>query len=119
MRLTSFYRRLAMPQFEICPQCGRKVTDFFFEWLLQKDQQKILRGEAAMDCPLCRRAVGYPKGTLIKPWVSLPILLRDQNRANLWAVRNGYPDLESFLTNPEEQSRAQPFRSGYWKEVRV
>jgi len=46
-----------MPPNEPCPHCGRLIADWHNEWYDAAQRTAIYGGQAAMDCPLCGRAV--------------------------------------------------------------
>ena len=46
-----------MPPNEPCPHCGQLILDWHNEWYDAAQRRAIYSGQAAMDCPLCRRAV--------------------------------------------------------------
>ena len=46
-----------MPPNEPCPHCGQLVLDWHNEWYEAAQRRDIYSGQAAMDCPLCRKAV--------------------------------------------------------------
>jgi hypothetical protein len=46
-----------MPPNEPCPHCGQLILDWHNEWYDPAQRGAIYRGQAAMDCPLCRGAV--------------------------------------------------------------
>src|SRR5215510_6322446 len=46
-----------MPPNEPCPHCGQLICDWHNEWYEGAQRRAIYGGQAAMDCPLCRRAV--------------------------------------------------------------
>ncbi|MCI0682448.1 MAG: hypothetical protein L0Y71_10105 [Gemmataceae bacterium] len=46
-----------MPPNEPCPHCGQLILDWHNEWYDAAQRRAIYNGQAAMDCPLCRRAV--------------------------------------------------------------
>jgi len=46
-----------MPPNEPCPHCGQLILDWHNEWYDAIQRRAIFGGQAAMDCPLCRRAV--------------------------------------------------------------
>jgi hypothetical protein len=46
-----------MPPNEPCPYCGQLILDWHNEWYDAAQRRAIYSGQAAMDCPLCRRAV--------------------------------------------------------------
>jgi hypothetical protein len=89
-----------MPHFTHYPWCDAYIWDSFQEWHLSPEYEETKAGRWAMDCP-------HP-GCRI-------------TGAGEWAtdVSQGYSDLVSFLTNPDEQERAKYFRSGYWPEINV
>jgi hypothetical protein len=46
-----------MPPNEPCPHCGQLIQDWHNEWYEASQRVAIYAGQAAMDCPLCRKAV--------------------------------------------------------------
>lgn len=46
-----------MPPNEYCPHCGELILDWHNEWYNAVERMTIYRGQAAMDCPLCRQPV--------------------------------------------------------------
>jgi hypothetical protein len=46
-----------MPPNEPCPHCGQIILDWHNEWYDAAQRRAIFSGQAAMDCPLCGRAV--------------------------------------------------------------
>jgi len=46
-----------MPPNEPCPHCGTLILDWHNEWYEGAQRGEIYRGQAAMDCPICRKAV--------------------------------------------------------------
>src|SRR5437899_2977015 len=46
-----------MPPNEPCPHCGQLILDWHNEWYNAGERAAIFKGQAAMDCPLCRQPV--------------------------------------------------------------
>ncbi|HEX5272463.1 MAG TPA: hypothetical protein VFW33_18325, partial [Gemmataceae bacterium] len=46
-----------MPPNESCPHCGVLILGWHNEWYEAARRRAVYSGQAAMDCPLCRRAV--------------------------------------------------------------
>lgn len=46
-----------MPPNEPCPHCGEIILDWHNEWYDAEQRRAVYLGQAAMDCPRCRREV--------------------------------------------------------------
>ena len=128
MRLTSHYTRVAMPHDENCPyeDCGKMVKDWFIEWYPRDIQEEIGRKNLAMDCPWCRRSVSPQGVKVVIPSRILAAQIRDYDSATAYAKRQllktgnaFYPDLETFLSDPDNAEKAAPYKIGYWKNVNI
>ena len=70
---------LAMPPNEPCPHCGKLILDWHNEWYQGAQRRAIYSGQAAMDCPQCRRAVlGFESRDIAAPPANAqpPVYLR-------------------------------------------
>jgi endogenous inhibitor of DNA gyrase (YacG/DUF329 family) len=54
-----------MPPYEPCPHCGELILDWHNEWYNSEERKAIYKGLAAMNCPLCRRAVLWYESRVI------------------------------------------------------
>jgi hypothetical protein len=112
---------VVMPHFIPCPWCRTLIVDWFHELYPQPRYAQIKIGQMAMDCPhhQRRQPVTLNKGKLV-PAQNLVTAQRSLLQAEIWAVQQqGYPTLEAFLTQPDEQPRAKYFRSGCWPQINV
>ncbi len=64
-----------MPPNEPCPHCGQLILDWHNEWYDATQRRAIYSGQAAMDCPLCRRAVlWFESRDLATPPAAAPLV---------------------------------------------
>ena len=76
-----------MPPNEPCPHCGELILDWHNEWYEGPQRVAIYRGQAAMDCPLCRRpALWFQSRDVAAPPVNaqLPVYQRSAVIAARW-----------------------------------
>jgi hypothetical protein len=73
-----------MPPNEVCPNCNHKVEDWHVEWY-KTEGHLLFRGLAAMDCPVCRQAVGFQQGKIGPAPPGIPVVRRYVDRAAEWA----------------------------------
>jgi hypothetical protein len=101
-----------MPPKENCPQCGRKVSDWFREWYPDKEQRGFYKKLNAGDCPHCKKGVfiGYNLEAAPDTKAALP---RSRAAAENWVAllkdpldpnKRLFPDLESFLNSGREDA---------------
>jgi hypothetical protein len=104
-----------MPPYEPCPHCGELVLDWHNEWYNSIERKAIYSGQAAMDCPRCRRAVlWFESRDITAPPANLqpPVYKRSVRLAAQWApVREPvYINLAGYLANHPAGQQYQ----AYW-----
>jgi hypothetical protein len=109
-----------MPPAEPCPHCGQLIWDWHNEWYEGAQRAAIYRGQAAMDCPLCRQAVlWFESRDIAAPPanVQVPIYQRSALIAARWVpIREAAcTNLAGYLTN---HPAGQPY-SGYGQPSEV
>jgi endogenous inhibitor of DNA gyrase (YacG/DUF329 family) len=109
-----------MPSNEPCPHCGQLILDWHNEWYDAAQRQAVYSGQAAMDCPLCRRAViWFESRDIAAPPANAqpPVYQRSAFLAAQWVpVRETTcVNLAGYIaTHPAGQQY-----SGYWKPSEV
>jgi hypothetical protein len=109
-----------MPPNEPCPHCGQLICDWHNEWYEGAQRRAIYSGQAAMDCPLCRRAVlWFESRHIATPPVNAPVQVcqRSATIAAQWVpIREPTcTDLAGYLANhPAGQQYG-----GYWRPSEV
>jgi hypothetical protein len=73
----------AMPPNEECLICRQIVEDWHVEWY-KTEGPALYKGLAAMDCPLCRRPVGFQQGKIGPAPPGAPLVRRDADKAAEW-----------------------------------
>jgi hypothetical protein len=76
---------LAMPPNAECPNCHRIVEDWHVEWY-KTEGPSLFQGLTALDCPLCRQAVGFQQGKIGPAPSEVPLVRRHADRAAEWAA---------------------------------
>lgn len=109
-----------MPPNEPCPHCGQLILDWHNEWFKSAERRAIYSGQAAMDCPLCRRAVlWFEARDLAGPRtnVEIPVYRRSARLAAQWvAVRETTClNLAGYLAH---HPAGEQYR-GYWQPTEV
>src|SRR5215813_11239566 len=74
-----------MPPNGECPSCRFKVEDWHLEWY-KTEGPLLYQGQAALDCPLCRQAVGFQQGKIGPTPVGVPVVRRYADQAAHWAA---------------------------------
>ena len=74
-----------MPPNEHCPNCQRLVADWHIEWY-KTEGSSIYQGLVALDCPLCRRPVGFQGGKIGPAPPGVPVVMRQADQAAQWAA---------------------------------
>jgi endogenous inhibitor of DNA gyrase (YacG/DUF329 family) len=109
-----------MPPNEPCPHCGQVILDWHNEWYNAAQRAAIYTGQAAMDCPLCRRPVlWFESRAIAAPPANaqLPVYQRSATLAAQWVpVRETtYVNLAGYLAH---HPAGQQY-SGYWQQSEV
>ncbi len=109
-----------MPPNEPCPHCGELILDWHNEWYEAAQRRAIYGGQAAMDCPLCRRAVlWFESRDLAAPPgpAQPPVYQRSAVLGARWvSIREpASGDLTSYLA----RHPAGHQYSGYWRSTEV
>jgi len=73
-----------MPPNEECPNCHQIIHDWHVEWH-ETEAPALYRGLAAMDCPLCRRPVGFQQEKIGVAPLGVPLVRRSVDKAAEWA----------------------------------
>ena len=100
-----------MPPELNCPFCANLVPDWHFEWHSREDQQAIIAGEKAMQCPLCGAGVAFDGFTVTNS--EQVVAQRNIRQAACWA-RLQNKSLSDYL----ETREGQPY-SAFWSEAEV
>src|SRR5262245_52967604 len=113
-------RILDMPPNEPCPHCGQLIRDWHNEWYETTQRMAIFRGQAAMDCPLCRQPVLWVQSRNITSPPSgqqLPVYERSAAIAAQWVpIREpNFTNLAGYIAN---HPAGQHYR-GYWTQGEV
>jgi hypothetical protein len=74
-----------MPPHEDCPNCQQKVQDWHIEWY-KTEAVTVIKGLAAMDCPLCGQPVGCQRGLIGPAPPGVPLVRRHVDQAAEWAA---------------------------------
>jgi hypothetical protein len=74
-----------MPPNEHCPNCLQLIEDWHLEWYTTEGPL-LFKGLAAMDCPLCGRAVGFQGGKIGIAPPGVPLVRRYVAKAAEWAA---------------------------------
>jgi hypothetical protein len=101
-----------MPPNEECPNCRQKVEDRHFEWY-KSEGPSLFKGLAAMDCPLCRRPVGFQHGRIGPAPPGVSIIKRYADKAAEWAASQALSaggTLQGYLS----AAGAGAQYAGYW-----
>ncbi len=109
-----------MPPNEPCPLCGQLIADWHNEWYEHAQRVAIYRGQAAMDCPLCRQAVlWFESRDLAAPPATapVPVLQRSVLQAARWVPIQdpACTNLAGYLAN---HPAGQQY-DGYWPRSEV
>lgn len=108
-----------MPPNEPCPHCGQLILDWHNEWYNGAERAAIYRGQAAMDCPLCRGAVLWfeSRDVAMPPANTQPVFQRSALLAAQWApIREpSCVNLAGYLAN---HPAGQQYGS-YWQQGEV
>jgi endogenous inhibitor of DNA gyrase (YacG/DUF329 family) len=112
--------KLAMPPNEPCPHCGRLILDWHNEWYRGAQRRAIYSGQAAMDCPLCRRAVLWFESrniTALQANAQAEVHQRSAMLAAQWVpIREAScANLAGYIAN---HSAGQQY-GGYWQQSEV
>ena len=109
-----------MPPNEPCPHCGQLLGDWHNERYEGAQRVAIYRGQAAMDCPLCRQAVlWFASRDLATPPAKTPVPV--YQRSVLIAAQ-WVPIREPTCTNLAGYLANHPAGrqySGYWRQSEV
>jgi hypothetical protein len=109
-----------MPPNEPCTHCGQLIFDWHNEWYNEVERRAIYSGQAAMDCPLCRRAVlWFESRGIAAPSVNaqLPVYQRSAILAAQWV-----PVRETTCVNLAGYIAIHPAGqqySGYWPQSEI
>jgi hypothetical protein len=101
-----------MPPSEECPNCHRVVSDWHLEWY-KTEGPALFQGQAALDCPLCRRSVGFRGGKIGSAPPGVPLVLRNVDQAAEWAASQAVSaggTLEGYTSG----AGAGAQYAGYW-----
>ncbi len=106
-----------MPPNELCPHCGQLILDWHNEWYDTAQRRAIYRGQAAMDCPLCRWPVlWFESRDIAAPLANAQprVYHRSASLAAQWVpVRETTcVDLAGYIAN---HPAGQQY-SGYWQQ---
>jgi hypothetical protein len=109
-----------MPPNQPCPHCGQLILDWHNEWYDGAQRKAIYSGQAAMDCPLCRKAVLWFESrdfTAPAMGVQVPVCLRSVSVAAQWVpVREpAYSDVAGYLANHPAGQQYQR----YWTQTEI
>jgi hypothetical protein len=109
-----------MPPNEPCPHCGQLILDWHNEWYGAAQRRTIYLGQAAMDCPLCRREVLWfeSRAIALPPAnVPVPVYQRSALLAAQWVpIREPTcANLAGYIAN---HPAGQQY-SGYWQPGEV
>src|SRR5437660_9948440 len=74
-----------MPPNEKCPNCHLMVEDWHIEWY-KTDGSSLVKGLAAMDCPVCGVPVGLLRGIIGPAPPGVPLVRRYVDKAAEWAA---------------------------------
>ena len=113
-------RMPVMPPNEPCPYCGQLVQDWHNGWYDLVQRRAIYRGQAAMDCPLCRQPVlWFQSRDLAAPAssVHMQTYKRSANLAAQWVpIREAtFGNLHGYIGNhPAGQQYG-----GYWQTSEI
>jgi hypothetical protein len=91
-----------MPPNEDCPNCLQRIADWHIEWY-KTEGPAIVKGLAAMDCPLCGQPVGCYRGIIGPAPAGVPVWRRQVDKAAEWAALQAIPaggTLQGYLTAP-------------------
>lgn len=101
-----------MPSNEKCPNCYQIVIDWHVEWF-KTEGAALVRGLAAMDCPLCGQPVGFQKGIIGPAPNGVPLVRRYVDKAAEWAGSQAVAaggTLQGYTSTPGAGAQY----SGYW-----
>lgn len=74
-----------MPPKQECPNCRQMVEDWHIEWY-KTEGPSLYKGLAALDCPLCGKAVGFRQGKIGPAPFGVPVVRRHADQAAEWAA---------------------------------
>jgi len=75
---------LTMPPNEECPNCHQIIEDWHIEWY-KTEGPSLIKGLAAMDCPLCGGPVGFHQGKIGPAPLGALLVKRYPDKAAGWA----------------------------------
>ena len=109
-----------MPPNERCPHCAALILDWHNEFYDREQRRAIYRGQAAMDCPLCRQPVlWFESRDIAAPPVNaqVPVYRRSAAIAAQWVPirETACINLAGYIANhPAGQQYG-----GYWQPSEV
>jgi hypothetical protein len=106
-----------MPPNEQCPNCHRLVADWHVEWYTTEGPS-LYQGLAALDCPLCRQAVGFRGGTIGPAPPGVPMVTRNADQAAQWAASQAMSaggTLQGYTSAPGAGAQY----AAYWSQQEV
>jgi hypothetical protein len=106
-----------MPPNEECPICRQIVEDWHVEWY-KTEGPLLYKALLAMDCPLCRQAVGFQQGKVGPVPPGVPLVRRHAEKAAEWAASQAISaggTLQGYIST----SGAGSQYAGYWTAQEV